>query len=89
MNRRPLEQTVLAFALAFSLCACRREEGAEKGSPIAVVMLPTPKTTVRAADRMGTAAPMSAQSSSLGSRRCSSPCAKATSMRRVRSLRPA
>src|SRR5206468_1392945 len=39
---------------------CSREEGGEKEPPIAVVMLPTPKPTVRAADRMGTAAPMSA-----------------------------
>ena len=60
MNRRPSTTIVLALALAFSLSACSREEGAEKQSPIAVVMLPTPKTTVRAADRMGTAAPMSA-----------------------------
>ena len=66
MNRHPSTTIVLAFAfaaafaLAFSLSACSREEGGEKEPPIAVVMLPTPKTTVRAADRMGTAAPMSA-----------------------------
>ena len=59
MNRVPAARTMLAFVLVFSLYACSREER-EKEAPVAVVMMPTPKTTVRAADRMRTAVPMSA-----------------------------
>jgi hypothetical protein len=60
MNRLPSARTVLTFTLAFALCTCNREEPGEQESPIAVVKLPTPKTTVRAGDHLRTAEPMSA-----------------------------
>jgi hypothetical protein len=60
MNGLSSVRTALTFALALSLCACSREEGGEKEPPAAIVKLPTAKTAVRAADRTGTAVPMSA-----------------------------